>query len=146
MLDSRSLLAFTALTLFSVIIAFFAEKAGIIVSSVTPSSSPVDLVAILTTLGVSSLLTGVAMNLLTNTYERARRNEAAVTRANLELTAALAKVKTLGGLLPLCSHCKKIRDDKGYWNQIDAYIEAHSDFDKASTNRIITTNREMIRR
>jgi DNA-binding NarL/FixJ family response regulator len=40
---------------------------------------------------------------------------------------ALATVKTLRGLLPICAACKKIRDDNGYWNQLEAYIEAHSD-------------------
>ena len=40
---------------------------------------------------------------------------------------ALAKVKKLSGLLPICSHCKKIRDDKGYWNQIESYIHEHSE-------------------
>ncbi|MEE8329367.1 MAG: response regulator [Thermodesulfovibrionia bacterium] len=45
----------------------------------------------------------------------------------LELQDALAKVKTLSGLLPICASCKKIRDDKGYWNQIEAYIAEHSD-------------------
>jgi PAS domain S-box-containing protein len=44
-----------------------------------------------------------------------------------ELQEALAKIKTLSGLLPICSSCKKIRDDKGYWNQIEVYIESHSD-------------------
>jgi PAS domain S-box-containing protein len=44
-----------------------------------------------------------------------------------ELRQALKEVKQLGGLLPICSHCKKIRDDKGYWNQIEAYIQDHSD-------------------
>jgi len=44
-----------------------------------------------------------------------------------ELENALAKVKTLSGLLPICSSCKKIRDDKGYWNQIEAYIRDHSE-------------------
>ena len=44
-----------------------------------------------------------------------------------QLQDALAKVKTLSGLLPICSHCKKIRDDKGYWNQIESYIHKHSD-------------------
>ena len=39
------------------------------------------------------------------------------------------EIKTLSGLLPLCSHCKKIRDDKGYWNQIESYISARSDVD-----------------
>lgn len=44
-----------------------------------------------------------------------------------ELQDALARVKTLHGLLPICSSCKKIRDDKGYWNQIESYIQDHSD-------------------
>ncbi len=44
-----------------------------------------------------------------------------------ELQEALARVKTLSGLLPICSMCKKIRDDKGYWNQIEAYIADRSD-------------------
>ena len=44
-----------------------------------------------------------------------------------ELKEALAKVKLLSGFLPICSSCKKIRDDKGYWQQIEAYISEHSD-------------------
>jgi CheY-like chemotaxis protein len=44
-----------------------------------------------------------------------------------ELREALAQVKTLSGLLPICSHCKKIRNDKGYWTQVEKYIGDHSD-------------------
>jgi DNA-binding response OmpR family regulator len=43
-----------------------------------------------------------------------------------ELEDALAKVKTLSGMLPICACCKKIRDDKGYWSQIETYISQHS--------------------
>jgi PAS domain S-box-containing protein len=43
-----------------------------------------------------------------------------------ELQNALSEIKTLSGLLPICSYCKKIRDDKGYWNQIESYIQEHS--------------------
>jgi PAS domain S-box-containing protein len=43
-----------------------------------------------------------------------------------ELQEALAEVKRLSGLLPICSHCKKIRDDKGYWNRIESYLRDHS--------------------
>ena len=46
-----------------------------------------------------------------------------------KLQDALAEVKTLSGLLPICANCKKIRDDKGYWNQIEAYIRDHSEAD-----------------
>jgi DNA-binding NtrC family response regulator len=44
-----------------------------------------------------------------------------------KLQDALAKIKTLSGLLPICSFCKKVRDDKGYWNQIEVYVREHSD-------------------
>lgn len=44
-----------------------------------------------------------------------------------ELTRALDTIKTLRGIVPICSHCKKIRDDRGYWNKLEAYIEKHSD-------------------
>jgi len=44
-----------------------------------------------------------------------------------ELQEALTKVKKLSGLLPICASCKKIRDDKGYWNQIEGYIRDHSE-------------------
>jgi len=43
------------------------------------------------------------------------------------LQQALKKIKTLNGLIPICSSCKKIRDDKGYWNLLEAYIEKYSD-------------------
>ncbi len=41
--------------------------------------------------------------------------------------ASKDKINTLSGLLPICLNCKKIRDDKGYWAQIESYIESHSD-------------------
>ena len=44
-----------------------------------------------------------------------------------ELQKALDEIKTLSGFLPICSHCKKIRDDEGYWQQIETYISKHSD-------------------
>jgi hypothetical protein len=48
-------------------------------------------------------------------------------RFNSELAEALGRVKTLSGLLPICSSCKSIRDDHGYWQQIEGYVEQHSD-------------------
>jgi hypothetical protein len=44
-----------------------------------------------------------------------------------ELQDALDQVKTLSGLLPICAWCKKIRNDSGYWQQIEKYVEEHSD-------------------
>lgn len=46
-----------------------------------------------------------------------------------ELRNAVAKVRTLKGLLPICAACKKVRDDKGYWNQIESYLSRHTDAD-----------------
>lgn len=56
------------------------------------------------------------------------RKLAALERERLitELQQALVDIKTLSGLLPICASCKKIRDDKGYWNQIENYISEHS--------------------
>jgi nitrogen fixation/metabolism regulation signal transduction histidine kinase len=44
-----------------------------------------------------------------------------------DLQSAVAEIRTLRGLLPICSSCKRVRDDSGYWNQIETYISAHAD-------------------
>jgi hypothetical protein len=44
-----------------------------------------------------------------------------------KLQAALERVKTLSGLLPICCACKKIRDDEGYWNEVATYLSQHSE-------------------
>lgn len=44
-----------------------------------------------------------------------------------ELQEALDQIKTLKGILPICSHCKKIRDDEGYWQRVDAYVSKHTE-------------------
>jgi PAS domain S-box-containing protein len=46
-----------------------------------------------------------------------------------KLRESLAEIKTLRGILPLCSFCKKVRDDKGYWERVDIYINKHSEAD-----------------
>lgn len=64
--------------------------------------------------------------------ERARSAEMAKSNAdletvNLQLRTALAEVRTLTGLIPICASCKKVRDDQGYWNSVESYISSHSD-------------------
>ncbi len=56
-----------------------------------------------------------------------RLAEADRERLILELQGALAHVRTLSGLLPICAACKKIRDDQGYWQQIEVYVRDHSE-------------------
>jgi len=46
-----------------------------------------------------------------------------------ELKIALQQIQTLHGILPICSFCKKIRDDTGYWEQVEVYVKNHSDAD-----------------
>ncbi len=57
------------------------------------------------------------------------RKEAEAEREKLirELSSAINKVKTLSGFVPICASCKKIRDDEGYWQQVEKYIADHSD-------------------
>ena len=53
--------------------------------------------------------------------------EIALKQEHDKLLKALNEIKTLSGLLPICASCKNIRDDKGYWIQIEGYIQQHSD-------------------
>jgi PleD family two-component response regulator len=61
------------------------------------------------------------------THLRLRNMQKQLETQNAQLHEALDNIKTLKGLLPICANCKKIRDDQGYWKQIEAYIEDHSD-------------------
>ena len=53
--------------------------------------------------------------------------EIALKEKHEKLINAMEEIKVLSGLLPICSSCKKIRDDKGYWNQLEAFIQEHSE-------------------
>lgn len=61
---------------------------------------------------------------LIESYENLEKK---VEERTQDLQESLEQVKVLSGLLPICSFCKKIRDDKGYWNQIESYIDKHSE-------------------
>ena len=81
--------------------------------------------AFLWLLGAGGLLVGMG-----RIRNRIREKEEAEQERNQyveELQEALKEVKQLSGMLPICASCKKIRDDKGYWNQIESYIGAHSE-------------------
>ena len=62
-----------------------------------------------------------------NAGERILRLQAELAARVKELELALANVKLLQGLLPICCYCKKIRDDKNYWQQVDTYVGDHSE-------------------
>lgn len=67
------------------------------------------------------------LSLAQQEIERRKIAEAERDKVITELQKALSEVKTLRGFLPICASCKSIRDDKGYWNRIEAYIQQHSD-------------------
>lgn len=62
----------------------------------------------------------------------ALKNSRTLDELNLsigELKKTLKEVKTLRGIIPICSHCKKIRDEDGYWREVEAYVRDHSESD-----------------
>lgn len=64
---------------------------------------------------------------LAHEVEQRKKAEEEQKRLIEELQNALAEIKQLSGLLPICSYCKKIRDDNDYWCRVDKYIEVHSE-------------------
>jgi phosphoserine phosphatase RsbU/P len=60
------------------------------------------------------------------THLKLKQARDALVEKNRELQQALETIKTLEGIIPICSFCKKIRDDEGYWNLVEAYIAKHS--------------------
>ena len=97
----------------SVVSAEFRRKDG--------SAAVLDLTAALIPLAAESVI-------LVTLRDASDRIRAEQEREKLirELEDALEKIKSLRGLLPICAHCKKIRDDRGYWAQVETYVEAHS--------------------
>ncbi len=89
---------------------------------------------------VCALITAIVLiitNLSINAYQKTNQAQHAkivqqhevLLDKNDKLEIALAEVKRLSGLLPICSSCKKIRNDEGYWQQIELYIRDHSEAD-----------------
>ena len=64
---------------------------------------------------------------ITPLFKSIKQSEGEQKKLVGELQKALSEVNKLSGMLPICSSCKKIRDDKGYWNQVDVYVSEHSE-------------------
>jgi len=77
-------------------------------------------------ISVGALVDGNTHAIIRDITER-KQMEKEREKLILELQEALANVKQLSRLLPICASCKKIRYDKGYWNQIEEYITEHTD-------------------
>ena len=67
----------------------------------------------------------------------------------VELEAVLSRVRQLQGLLPICSYCKRVRDDQNYWQQVDSYVSKHTEVEfshsicPACYDRLVDVNREL---
>jgi tetratricopeptide (TPR) repeat protein len=79
-----------------------------------------------TALAAIAILVLVSLALLYARYRLKRDSEARVRAQAEALADALERVQTLKGLLPICAWCKNIRDDSGYWTQVEAYVARHS--------------------
>ena len=79
-------------------------------------------------IGANVMLTNHAvlekMTIMNNEMANMARD---LKRTNRRLQEAQAKIRILAGVVPICMHCKKIRDDDGYWNQLEQYITEHSE-------------------
>ena len=73
------------------------------------------------------LLGGALVFQLVRFNRLGRRREEALAKTNNELRTALSEVRTLTGLIPICASCKRVRDDRGYWQAVESYISTHSD-------------------
>jgi hypothetical protein len=79
-----------------------------------------------TALGVIAALILVTLASLYARYRLKHQSEARLRAKADELSAALERVQTLKGMLPICAWCKKIREDNGYWTRVESYISSHS--------------------
>ena len=99
---------------------------------VTERKKKLDSLVLRSSVTVATLALGlmIAIGLLLVKENRviSERKQAEQKRESLilELQKALSEVKTLSGLLPFCASCKKVRDDKGYWRQVETYLHQHT--------------------
>jgi hypothetical protein len=79
-----------------------------------------------TALAVIAILILVTLASLYARFRSKNQSEARLRAKAEELSAALDRVQTLKGMLPICAWCKKIREDNGYWTKVESFISSHS--------------------
>jgi hypothetical protein len=103
--------------------AYARKKATFFLNLAEASQSSLEIVTVILT------VTGVLLSLVIAfiaTY-RSRKYESVLLEKNSKLQKALDEIKTLRGIIPICAHCKQIRDDEGMWKRMEEYIHAHSE-------------------
>jgi hypothetical protein len=88
-----------------------------------------DIIPVAVTVSPIRNTTGEIIGASSIARDLSRQRQAEAERQLLiqELMAASRQVRTLTGLLPICATCKRVRDDKGYWQQVETYVEKHSE-------------------
>jgi len=79
---------------------------------------------LMTSFVVSTFACVLVLRVVLAAYDRERKR---LTTTNAQLEQSLAEIRTLQGLLPICSWCKRIRDDAGLWTQVEQYLAEHTD-------------------
>ncbi|MDO9026302.1 MAG: PAS domain S-box protein [bacterium] len=104
------------------------EKGGLVFEASTlnqdGSSTPVEVHASLIEMDGVPMVLSIARDVSLR-----REHEQARDRLLKELQTAMIKIKTLNGMIPICSNCKKLRNDDGYWQQVEEYLRQHTDAD-----------------
>jgi hypothetical protein len=79
-------------------------------------------------ISLSALFVGLLVFSIRRWLELAR-SERELDRRNKALSSALSEIRSLRGILPICASCKSIRDDQGYWHQVESYLLDHSEIE-----------------
>ncbi|WP_155317081.1 hypothetical protein [Desulfosarcina alkanivorans] len=103
--------------------AYARKKAGFFLITAESEQSSLEIITLTLTLA------GVFLSLMIAFFAtyRVRKYEKVLLDKNGRLRKALDEIKTLRGIIPICSHCNQIRDDEGIWKRIEEYVGAHSE-------------------
>jgi hypothetical protein len=94
------------------------------ISVVLPFSPKADYLSLILGYGIAALLGCLIIFIAGSMLDKKEREQQELIK---NLQNALHEIKTLQGIVPICSFCKKIRDDKGFWNQVEAYVSQHTE-------------------
>ena len=94
------------------------------ISVILPFFPKANYVSLILGYGIAALLGSLIIYIASYMLDKKEREQQELIR---NLKRALLEIKTLQGIVPICSFCKKIRDDKGFWSQVESYVSHHTD-------------------
>lgn len=126
-LDRKTAIWFYFLSVVIVAIIGLCFVKGIVEPKINISTYHSYITSWIASLATFSIVIGLVILLAGSIGQLLNAKLSELRKTNDELQQALKEIKTLQGILPICSYCKKIRDDKGSWNQLETYIHHHSE-------------------